>query len=250
VETLTAQAVSAFMLSMRIAPTLAFSPPFTLFRLPALVRLMLSMALAAWLIASQPAQAGHLDLSPAGLIACAGSELLIGLTLALSLMLAFAALQTAGRTVDIQAGFGLASLVDPTTRAQMPLAGALLSYAAGAIFFATEGPADLLALWAASLEQLPLGSAFHADLGALTGYLSTVFVMAFGAVGLMIIVLFLIDLAIAFMSRTLPQMNVLLLGFQVKTLAMLLLLPVSIALAVSLLLRMMRLAVETALALS
>ena len=66
---------------------------------------------------------------------------------------------------------------------------------------------------------------------------------------LVMLVLFLLDLAIAFMSRTLPQMNMLLLGFQVKSIAMLATLPVALALSTGLALRLLRLAVERALGL-
>jgi flagellar biosynthesis protein FliR len=43
-----------------------------------------------------------------------------------------------------------------------------------------------------------------------------------------------------------PQMNVLMLGFQVKSLAMLLILPLALALSASLFLRMLRYALQTA----
>jgi len=39
----------------------------------------------------------------------------------------------------------------------MPLIGTLFAYAAGAVFFATSGPADLVAIWSRSLERIPLG---------------------------------------------------------------------------------------------
>jgi len=54
------------------------------------------------------------------------------------------------------------------------------------------------------------------------------------------LVLFLLDLTIAFMSRTLPQMNVLLLGFQVKAMATLVLLPIALALSGGVFLRLLR----------
>jgi flagellar biosynthetic protein FliR len=248
VEELTGKAVAALLVSLRIAPALSFAPPFTLLRVPAVVRLMLAVALAAWLVAGHPQQTWASDFWSRGLFAAALAELMMGVALALTLQLAFAALLTAGRAIDIQAGFGLATLIDPGTRAQMPLAGTLFAYAAGAIFFATGGPTDLLAIWSASVEQVPLGAAVvGADaVAALFAYMAAVFVMAFGAAGLVMLALFLIDLAIAFMSRTLPQMNVLLLGFQVKTLAVLALLPIGIALSAALFLRMLRYALQTA----
>ena len=245
-DDLTNKAVAILLVSLRIGPTLAFAAPFTLLRVPATVRMLLAIALSGWLVAGHPAQSWQTDYWSHGLFLTAAGELSLGIALSLALQLAFAALLTAGRAIDIQAGFGLAMLVDPTTRAQLPLAGTIFAYAAGAVFFWTQGPADLLAIWALSLEQVPLGGASVAgDIEVLTGYISAVFVMAFGLGGLIILVLFLADLAIAFMSRTLPQMNVMLLGFQVKAMATLAVLPIAISLSGALFLRMLRYALET-----
>jgi flagellar biosynthetic protein FliR len=244
---LTDKAIAILLISLRLAPTLGFSPPFTLIRVPALVRVFLAIGLAGWLVAAHPGETWQADYRTTGIFLTMIGELLLGIALSLSLQLAFAALLTAGRTIDIQAGFGMAMLVDPTTRTQLPLVGTLFAYAAGAIFFATEGPVDLLAIWSESLERVPLGSAaIGGDMTILSGYISAVFVMAFGLGGLIMLVLFLCDLAIAFMSRTLPQMNVMLLGFQVKAMAMMAVLPIALALSGSLFLRMLRYALETA----
>jgi flagellar biosynthetic protein FliR len=63
-------------------------------------------------------------------------------------------------------------------------------------------------------------------------------------VGLAITVLFLIDLSIAALSRTLPQMNVLVLGFQVKALVTLLILPMTTAVTGAMLVRIIRVSLE------
>lgn len=242
---LVAQATATLLVSLRIAPVLAFAPPFTLLRIPATVRLLLALALAGWLVAGHPGATWRSDAWKASLPALVAGELFLGITLALALQLAFAALLTAGRVLDIQAGFGLAALVDPATRAPMPLAGTVLAYAAGALFFATGGPHDLLAIWAASIERVPLGAAgLAAEPGPVIDHCATVFLMAIGLVGVVLLVLFVLDLAIAFMSRTLPQMNVLLLGFQVKTIATLVMLPVALGLSGSLLAGLLRAAVQ------
>ncbi|RHW18946.1 type III secretion protein [Sphingomonas gilva] len=241
------QAIAVLLLSLRIAPTLAFSPPFTLLRVPASVRLLLSISLSAWLVAGNPDETWRAPYLDGGLPIVVLGELLMGVALALALQLAFGALLLAGRTIDIQAGFGLALLIDPTTRGQMPLVGTLFAYMAAAIFFAIGGPADLLAIWAASVEQVPLGSATLArDPAMLMQYMASVFLMAIGLAGLVLLVLFLLDLAVAFLSRTLPQMNVLLLGFQVKAIATLVMLPVAMSLSAALFVRLLRFALESA----
>ena len=240
------QAVATLLISLRIVPLLAFGQPFTLLRVPATVRVMLSISLAAWLVAGNPQATWRMPFWDMGLPMVAIGELFLGVALALALQLAFAALLTAGRAIDIQAGFGLAMLVDPTTKSQLPLVGTLFAYAAAAIFFAIGGPQDLLAIWAASVAHVPLGTAsIGGDPALLMEYMSAVFLMAIGLAGIVLLVLFLADLTIAFLSRTLPQMNVLLLGFQVKAIATIVMLPVTFSLSGALFARLMRYALET-----
>ena len=66
-----------------------------------------------------------------------------------------------------------------------------------------------------------------------------------GAAISVLLVLFLLDLIVAFLSRTLPQMNVLLLGFQVKALATIAALPLALSFSGALFARLMRTALET-----
>jgi flagellar biosynthesis protein FliR len=238
------QLIAIFLVSLRIGPALGFAPPFTYLRTPAVVRVLLSLGLSAWIVAGAPGQ----TVLPAGtsIVVAAMTELFLGIALTLCLQLAFAALLTAGRAIDFQVGFGLAVLADPTLKTQMPLVGTLFAYGAAMVFFATSGPSDLLVIWANSVERVPVGGiASGADLTVLLEYISAVFAMAFGLAGLVLLALFLVDLAIAFMSRTLPQMNVLMLGFQVKTLTLLLTLPFVFAFSGALMLRILRLAIET-----
>jgi flagellar biosynthetic protein FliR len=239
-------AFSAALLSLRVAPVFAFAPPFTLVRMPVLFRLLLSLGVAACVVAANPAAAAITDSGPGALLVTGLRELLLGTIFLVAFQLTFAALQVAGRTVDIQAGFGLSLLIDPTTRGSMPLVGALFVYAAAAIFFALGGHVELFALFAASLDAIPLGAhQLPASPAGLIGFISLVFLTAFGVAGGAILALFLCDLAIAMLSRTVPQMNVLVLGFQVKTIVLLLVLPITFGTAGALLARMTRITIES-----
>jgi len=244
-EDFTNQIVAVLLVSLRIAPLLAFAQPFTLLRVPVTVRVMLSVSLAAWLVAANPDATWRAPFWDAGLPMVAAGELFLGLSLSLALNLAFAALLTAGRAIDIQAGFGLAVLVDPTTKSQLPLVGTLFAYAAAAIFFAMGGPQDVLAILDASVVHVPLGTAsIGGDPTVLANYMAAVFLMAIGLAGVVLLVLFLLDLTVAFLSRTLPQMNMLLLGFQVKAVATLAVLPLALSLSGALFAQLMRSAIE------
>jgi len=212
---------------------------------PVLFRVLLGVGLAAWIVAGNPAPSTVRDFSAGALAVAALGELMVGMTFVLAFQLTFGALAMAGRTVDIQAGFGLAALVDPTTRNQSPLVGTLFALAAAAIFFAMNGHHDVLRLVAASLETRPLGAGGVPEtLAPLFGFISVIFLAALGVAGAAVLGLFLADASIAMMSRTLPQMNVLVLGFQVKTLLLLVMLPITFGFAGALLVRMLVMTLE------
>jgi len=242
---LTGWALSTLLLSLRVAPVFAFAPPFTLVRMPRTFRMLFSLGIAACVAAANPAAAALTDAGAGTLVIVAIRELLIGTVFLVAFQLTFAALQVAGRTIDIQAGFGLSLLIDPTTRGSMPLVGTLFVYAAAAIFFAEGGHGELLRLFAASLDAVPLGSyQLPASPAHLIAFVSAVFLAAFGIAAGAILALFVADLAIAMLSRTVPQMNVLILGFQVKTILLLIVLPVTFGTAGALLARMTRMTIE------
>ena len=239
--------MAALLAALRIAPCFAYGGPFTLLRIPVTIRMLMALSLALWLVSARPDATTAVVGSGASLVTLAFGELLVGIGLALCLQLAFAAILWAGRVADFQAGFGLAVLADPATQTEMPLAGTVFAYGGAAVFFTMGGAHDLIALWAASYDALPMGHAVLAgDMHALSALLGALFAMGIGLFGVVMLVLFLLDLAIAFMSRTLPQMNVLLLGFQVKAMAMLATMPIALAVAGGLFVRILRTALEGA----
>lgn len=241
---------ATLLISLRLLPSLSFAPPFTYLRAPIVVRFVATLGLSGWLAAAYPADVPDILEDTGFFVAAAACELVFGVAIALSFQLAFAALLTVARAVDFQVGFGLAVLADPTLKTQMPVIGALFAYAAGAVFFATGGLFDFLALCKASLEQVPIGAfAPVFDPSAAAAFLSAAFGLSLGILGAVMLVLFVTDLSIAFISRTLPQMNVLVFGFQVKTIILLVTLPFAFALTGAAFLRLVRLATASSLAL-
>jgi flagellar biosynthesis protein FliR len=86
---------------------------------------------------------------------------------------------------------------------------------------------------------VPLGSASDGGgLTVLTAYMSSIFLLACGVGAAAMLVLFIADLSIAMLSRTIPQLNALLLGIQVKAALVILALPVAIGLSAAVLAQM------------
>lgn len=236
---------SSILLSLRVSPVFALAPPFTLTRVPAVFRLLFGVGIAACLVSSNPAAAAISDLSFGNLLSTAMRELLLGMIVVTAFQLMFASLYLAGRTLDVQAGFGLALQIDPTSQVQTPLIGTFFAYAAAVVFFSMGGPGDLLRILAASLDAIPLGTGdIPSSLAPLLSFISIIFLTGFGVAGGAVLCLFLADLAIAMLSRTVPQMNVLILGLQVKSLLLLLILPGLFGFAGALMARMARITLE------
>lgn len=243
---LTGWIISALLLGLRIGPVFLYAPPFSLIRMPALFRVLFALGLSITLVSANPAQMMPAGFDPGRLAVAAIRELALGAMIVLVFQLMFAALYFAGRMIDIQAGYGLALLIDPTSRGQTPLVGTLFAYAAGAMFFAADGHVDLLRFLSASLKIVPIGQWTLIDsIGPVTRFLSIAFPAAFGVAGAAVLALFLIDIVIALLSRTVPQMNVLVLGFQVKTIVLLLTLPLCLGLGGAMLMRMMAMMLQT-----
>lgn len=226
---LASRVCACLLLGLRVAPVFALAPPFSQIRAPAAFRVLFGLGVAACLVGADPNLARVDDLSAGNLIVVAARELMLGLVFVMAFHLMFGMLYIAGRTIDIQAGFGLAMLIDPATRGQMPLVGTLFAYAAAAVFFALGGHQDLLRMMEASLRAVPLGTGHLPvdGLARVAALLTALSITSFGVAGGTILSLFLVDAAIALVSRTVPQMNVLVLGFQVKTLLLLMVLPVA-----------------------
>jgi flagellar biosynthesis protein FliR len=227
--TLSIWLTSCVLLSLRITPLFLFAPPFTLMRVPRIVTAFLGMGLSAVIVSAYPDIARVSNASSSTLIIGGARELFMGMVPVIVLQQMFGALYLTGRTIDIQAGFGLALLIDPTTRGQTPLMGGIFAYIAGATFFAMHGHLDILRFFVATLDVVPLGTAHSfGPLSRITEYIFVVSLIALGVGGAAILALFLTDIVIALLSRTVPQMNALLIGIQVKAILVLAALPIAL----------------------
>lgn len=238
----TTWAQTALLLSLRIGPCLVLAPPFSQILAPVRVRLCLVLALSGCLAATLPATTA---LAPGALMLAAMSEVLLGLLIAFGFQLAFAALSFAGRALDVQAGYGLALVIDPGSRTQSPLFGTVLTLFAGMLFFATQGHIELMRVLGASLKAIPVGQlSLSGNPVPLIGRVGVMMGLGVGAIAAAMITLFLIDVCIAYLSRALPQMNALMLGLQVKTMATLIALALSAGLLGPVALRLIRAALD------
>jgi flagellar biosynthetic protein FliR len=204
---------------------------FAAFGLPLNVRVLLVLALSATLVSGMdPGLAATVTGLPGDLALAAANELVVGGLLAFALFAGFAAFQFAGRIMDIQMGFGVAGLIDPATRNRAPLLGSILNLTAVLTFFVIGGHHQLLRGLAFSLERIPPGSRLTAlPIATVIEQFGAMFVYAALLAAPVMTVILLVDIAMAMMARTMPQMNVFIIGLPLKIFVGLAVLAVALA---------------------
>lgn len=218
-----------FLVWMRVAPLFVLTPIFGSANVPVRVRVLLGLGIAAMLALASPAQLPTALIgSPWALASAALSEATVGATLAFGLLAAFAAFQFGGRLLDLQVGFGIASLIDPTTRAASPLLGTLLNMCAVAVFLALDGHHSIVRGLAQSLQAFPVGQPFSAlNPLAVVAQFGVVFSHGLVLVAPAVFALLLLDVGMAVLARTMPQMNIFIVSMPLKVAVGLLMLALS-----------------------
>ncbi|HEY4211191.1 MAG TPA: flagellar biosynthetic protein FliR [Steroidobacteraceae bacterium] len=208
--------LATLLLSVRVAAATALAPVFGPDGIPGTVRVALAVGLSVAVVSALPvAPVAIASLAQLGVAALV--EALIGLSLTFGFLTAYAATQVAGRTLDIQIGFGVASVLNPSTRTFGPLLGTLLGMLAIAVFLGLDGHHVLIEALARSARAVPPGSmAVAPDWEAVLMQSAVMF--TFGAAFAMPVMLLLLlaDIAMAVMARSMPMMNVFALSFAVK----------------------------------
>ncbi|WP_291323362.1 flagellar biosynthetic protein FliR [Desulfonatronospira sp.] len=163
-------------------------------------------------------EAHHFPEHPAQIALMIFGELVLGLILGLIVHFLFAAIQTGGDLIAFQMGFKMMNIVDPLTGQQESITTQFLYMCSMLVFLSINGHLYLLMGLTQSFDLIPPGGLFITPelVNQIIYYSSQIFVLAFKIASPVIATVFLVNLGLAFMARTAPQMNVLLLGFPIK----------------------------------
>ncbi|MCP1144059.1 flagellar biosynthetic protein FliR [Lysinibacillus endophyticus] len=148
-------------------------------------------------------------------------ELIIGLMIGIAANIVFSAVQIAGGFIDFEMGFAMANIIDPQTGAQTPLMGQFFNFLLLFVLLATNGHHLILDGIFYSYEFLPMNQFFpmfgDADtVEFIIKLFGTVFAIAFQMSAPIVATLFLVTLALGITAKTVPQLNIFVIGFPVK----------------------------------
>ena len=148
-------------------------------------------------------------------------EAVVGLVLGLVVYIVFSAVQIAGGFIDFQMGFAMANIVDPQTGAQSPLMGQFFNFLLLLVFLAINGHHLVLDGIFYSYQFMPMDQFFpkFGDAESVEYIMKlfvAVFAIAFQMSAPIIATLFLVTLALGITGKTVPQLNIFVVGFPIK----------------------------------
>ena len=177
-----------------------------------------------------------MELTLWSLIPLAALELLVGFVIGYGAMLPLIALQSGGQIINQQMGLGIAGVFNPEFNEESGSVAQALFLMGLLIFLLLNGHLAMVRTLIGTFDHVPVGGLtdFHGLKGLLLGLIQSMMEFIIRVSAPILTLLFLESVAMGFITRTVPQMNILSVGFIIRimmTVGVLMLMVSSIAVA-------------------
>ncbi|MEJ2414924.1 MAG: flagellar biosynthetic protein FliR, partial [Sulfurimonas sp.] len=208
--------VGFILLFFRFAALFLATPIFSHQNIPVTIKAAMAFLFTVVFYSSMPPLAISIDVPT--IILAILSEFIFGLAIGVVLLLAYHVITFAGGQISFMMGFSLASAIDPQTGVSMPIISQFLSLIALMVLFALNLHHWVLLFVDASLKSVPLGGFlisedfFNYMIHAASNMFLVGFMIAFPIIALS----WLADVIFGMLMKTMPQFNLLVIGFPIK----------------------------------
>ena len=213
--------VPAFLLVFfRLTGLFLFAPVFGSNVIPRRVKALLALVLTFCIF---PIVAPHtpIVLAMPAFAVTVGTELLIGLVIGYGASLPLIAMQIGGQLIGQQLGLGLAQVFNPDFNEETEVLSQFLFLVALVVFLLLNGEQMLITALAHSFRDVPIGGMIPQGhiLNFVLGLLQAMFELGLRVAAPLLCMIFLETVAMGFVARTVPQLNILTLGFPLRIMA-------------------------------
>jgi flagellar biosynthesis protein FliR len=211
------QLVLFLMIFLRCVTLIALAPVLGHVSVPAQVKAALGMFMGFVLYPVIAARHPQVDLHLFALTMMAVQEVMTGLLIGFAMGLIFAGVRAAGELIGFDLGLSIATAFDPETGSNN-IVGAFLYLVALLVFILVNGHHFVLQALVLSYDSIPIGgfalSGPVAD--QLLGMTGIIFIVGLKCAAPIIVASFLMNVALAILSRVAPQVNVFMVSFPIK----------------------------------
>ena len=212
--------IAAFLLMLtRISGIFLISPFFGSMNIPMFFRVGIALAMSVVLFPVVDGL-GTPETPPSIIMfgAAVLGELFIGWLIGFVAYISFAAITMAGKVMDMQVGFAVVNVVDPTSGQQIPLIGSFLYNLAVIILLVTNGHHMLIAALVESFRAVPLAG-LEANISLaliIANFTGTIFLTGMKIAMPITFAILLTNVGLGILSRTMPQMNIFVVGIPMQ----------------------------------
>lgn len=141
-------------------------------------------------------------------------EMFIGWLIGFVSFVSFAAINLAGKVMDMQVGFAIVNVMDPTSGQQIPLIGSFLYNLAILIFIITNGHHMIISALAESFRLIPMLSMHYSDsfVDVMVNITTVIFITGMKIAMPVTFAILLTNVGLGILARTMPQMNIFVVG--------------------------------------
>ena len=141
-------------------------------------------------------------------------ELFIGWLIGFVSFVSFSAINLAGKVMDMQVGFAIVNVMDPTSGQQIPLIGSFLYNLAVMIFLITNGHHMIIAALAESFKLIPTLGAHWSEpfISMIVDITATIFTTGMKIAMPVTFAILMTNVGLGILARTMPQMNIFVVG--------------------------------------
>lgn len=204
-----------FLLFARVGGLFVFFPFFSHSNIPNVIKASLAFLLTAFLFPLAKLETPSYN---SFFIFQMLSEVLLGMIAGILIHIIFAIIQFAGEQMAFTMGFTMANVVDPSSGANMPITSQVLYLLALLVFLAFDGHHLLLLFLSHSLGFIELGSFYPSEkfFVYVSDSMIKIFVIGFAMAFPVLAINLLADLIFGLLMKTMPQFNLLVIGFPIK----------------------------------
>jgi flagellar biosynthesis protein FliR len=145
-------------------------------------------------------------------------EFVTGITIGYIAYLVFAAVYMAGQLIDMQIGFGMVNIFDPLSNIQIPVTANFYFIVSMLILIGIKGHHTIIKALFESYNTVPLGMAVFGQKLAddIIRIFASMFFIGFKIAAPVTAAILVTDVGLGVLSRTVPQLNVFVIGMPLK----------------------------------
>lgn len=206
-----------FLVFIRVTSILLLAPIFSYKSIPVMVKILLSVVMAFVLYPIVKDYVNVNITNTVELIVLIVREILLGASLAFCIEFVWAGIEIAAGLISFMMGFSIANVISPQTNTQISIITEFESLFAILVFLAIDGHYFVIRALVESFQLIPVGSFLinKSLIEFIVHLILTMFSVSVQILAPVVVALIITNIVFGIISRTMPQMNVLIASFPI-----------------------------------